>query len=68
MKAKIELMEPIPEGTSGQVIVTFVSSPEVAVDLAARGIDRVQAAYLDRRLATFRENWQRPEMDAYDAL
>jgi len=67
-EGKIELLEPVPEGTSGRVIVTFVSSPEVVVDLAARGIDREQAADLHQRLATFREDWQRPEMDAYDAL
>jgi hypothetical protein len=64
---KIELLEPVPEGVTGRVIVTFVSSPET-VDLAARGIPREQAADLRRRLAVFAEDWQQPEMDAYDAL
>jgi len=67
-EGKIELLEPVPEGASGRVIVTFVSSPDATVDLAARGVDRQQAADLRHRLATFVEDWQRPEMDAYDAL
>jgi hypothetical protein len=48
------------------VIVTFLS---VAgdVDLAARGINPEQAADLRRRLAAFVDDWQRPEMDVYDA-
>jgi hypothetical protein len=50
------------------VIVTFVSSPATAVDLAARGLNPEQAADLRSRLAAFAEDWQRPEMDAYDAL
>jgi hypothetical protein len=65
---RVELLEPVPEGTTGRVIVTFVSSPGAAVDLAARGMDREQAANLRGRLAAFAEDWQRPEMDAYDAL
>jgi hypothetical protein len=65
---KIELLEPVPEGASGRVIVTFVSAPGTIVDLAARGIDQEQVADLRRRLAAFAEDWQLPEMDAYDAL
>ncbi len=65
---KVELLEPEPEGTSGPVIVTFVTSTGAAVDLAARGVAPAQAADLRNRLATFAEDWQRPEMDAYDAL
>jgi hypothetical protein len=65
---RIELIEPVPEGTIGRVIVTFVSSPATAVDLAARGLNPEQAADLRSRLAAFAEDWQRPEMDAYDAL
>jgi hypothetical protein len=38
------------------------------VDLAEHGISPEQAADLLRRLATFVEDWQRPEMDGYDAL
>jgi hypothetical protein len=38
------------------------------IDLAARGIDQEQAASLCSRLAAFAEDWQRPDMDAYDSL
>jgi len=67
-EGKIELLEPVPEGATGRVIVTFVSSPGTIIDLAERGINPEQATDLRRRLATFAEDWQRPEMDAYDAL
>jgi hypothetical protein len=58
----------VPKGATGRVIVTFVSAPGTIVDLAARGMDREQSSDLRRRLATFAEDWERPEMDAYDAL
>ena len=32
------------------------------------GIDEVQAADLRVRLSAFEEDWNRPEMDTYDAL
>ena len=67
-EGKVELLESVPEGMTGRVIVTFVSSPVGAVDLAARGIGPEQAADLRHRLAAFAEDWQRPEMDVYDAL
>lgn len=63
---RVELLEPAPPDAEGQVIVTFLASG--TVDLAERGIDPPQAADLRRRLATFAEDWDRPEMDAYDAL
>ncbi|MEN6458149.1 MAG: hypothetical protein ABFC63_04410 [Thermoguttaceae bacterium] len=62
---KVEFFEPPPAGASGRVIVTFVASP---VELAERGVSREQAADLRRRLTTFSEDWDLPEMDAYDAL
>jgi hypothetical protein len=65
---KVELIEPPPPDATGRVIVTFVSSPAEVVDLADRGLSTEQAADLRRRLTTFAEDWQRPEMDAYDAL
>ena len=37
------------------------------VDLRARGIDEPQAADLRSRLSAFAEDWNRPEMDIYDA-
>jgi hypothetical protein len=63
---KVELLEPAPANANGRVIVTFLSP--VPVDLAARGIDAQRAADLRHRLAAFTEDWDRPEMDVYDAL
>lgn len=44
------------------------SAAENSVDLASRGIDEAQAAELRSRLQTFAEDWNRPEMAAYDEL
>jgi hypothetical protein len=63
---KIELLEPPPSTVGGKVIVIFLQSE--SVDLAARGIHEDQAADLRRRLGTFAEDWDRPEMDVYDAV
>ena len=49
------------------MIVTFLPTAHT-VDLRSRGIDEAQAADLRGRLRTFAEDWDRPEMDAYDAL
>ena len=38
------------------------------VDLRERGIDEPQAADLRLRLTLFAEDWDRPEMTAYDEL
>ncbi len=64
---KVELTEPIAEAEGSRVIVTWVH-PATSVDLRERGIDESQAADLRRRLAPFTEDWDRPEMDAYDEL
>jgi hypothetical protein len=63
---KVELLEPAPANANGRVIVTFLSL--ASVDLAEQGIDEQQAADLRRRLAAFANDWERPEMDVYDAL
>ena len=63
---KIELLEPPEDVDEARVIVTFV--PEGSVDLAEHRIDESDAANLRARLATFAEDWERPEMVAYDAL
>ncbi len=39
-----------------------------SVDLASRGINEGQAADLRQRLKPFAKDWDRPEMDAYDAV
>lgn len=63
---KVELLEPVPPNVRGKVIVTFLESS--SVDLSARGIDQAQAADLRLRLNTIADDWNRPEMDAYDAV
>jgi hypothetical protein len=64
---KVELMEPVAEAEGSPVIVTWVH-PVSSVDLRERGIDLPQAADLRRRLGSFAEDWDRPEMNAYDEL
>lgn len=64
---KVELLEPVPDMQGARVLVTFVSE-DGSVDLAERGIDPAHAAELRARLKAFEEDWQRPEMDAYDEL
>ena len=38
------------------------------VNLSERDINQVEAADLRSRLQTISEDWERPEMDVYDAL
>ena len=64
---KVELVEPLTEAEGSRVIVTWVD-PAERVDLRERGIDESQAADLRRRLAPFAEDWDRPEIAAYDEL
>ncbi len=64
---KVELMEPLVEAEDSRVIVTWVH-PAQPVDLRERGIDEPRAADLRRRLSQFAEDWDRPEMAAYDEL
>jgi hypothetical protein len=64
---KVELVEPMAEAEGSRVIATLVQ-PDEPVDLRERGIDESQAADLRRRLARFSEDWDRPEMAAYDEL
>jgi len=64
---KIELLETPPSIDGARVIVTFLPTPG-SVDLPSRGINREQAAKLLARLQSFAEDWERPDMDAYDAL
>jgi len=49
------------------VIVSWLH-PTESIDLRDRGIDESQAADLRHRLAKFAEDWDRPEMAAYDEL
>lgn len=52
----------IPDNTP--VVVTFLESG--ALDLRARGITRQLAQTLRAQLAAFAEEWESPEMSAYD--
>ena len=62
---KVELVEvPINVADETSVIVTFLESG--AIDLQERGIDEAQAADLRARLQAFAEDWDSPEMAAYD--
>ena len=63
---KIELLETPTDVDEARVIVTFV--PEGSIDLSKREIDEAAAVNLRSRLQTFAEDWDRPEMGAYDAL
>ena len=63
---KVELSETPVDLEEARVIVTFL--PPGAINLSERGIDEAQAASLRARLSTFAEDWESPEMGAYDAL
>jgi len=65
-QGRIELLESPPIDLEGKVIVTFLSTS--SVDLSERGIDERHAADLRQRLKAFVEDWDRPEMDVYDAV
>jgi len=54
---KVEVVEPLAE-----------AHPAKPIDLRERGIEESQAADLRRRLTAFGEDWDRPEMAAYDEL
>jgi predicted DNA-binding antitoxin AbrB/MazE fold protein len=64
---KIELLETpdLLEGT--KVIVTFLPN-NTSLDLSSRGINPQQAENLRTRLQSFAQDWEHPDMDAYDAL
>jgi predicted DNA-binding antitoxin AbrB/MazE fold protein len=64
---KVELLEPLVGAEGSRVIVTL-ARPAEPLDLRERGIDESQTADLRRRLARFAEDWDRPEMAAYDEL
>jgi hypothetical protein len=63
---KVELLERPPDVTTARVIVTFLPAGG-PIDLRERGIDENHAADLRARLNAFADDWDRPEMDVYDA-
>ena len=64
-EGKIELTE-LPGDVADEtpVIVTFIEASRI--DLSTHGIDEEQAAEMRARLSTFAEEWDSPEMEAYD--
>jgi hypothetical protein len=65
-EGRVELVESPPAAMEGKVIVTFLGNG--TVDLKERGIDEQQAADLRGRLKSMAADWDRPEMDVYDAV
>lgn len=64
---RVELSERPDDLEEARVIVTFL--PNVRPQqLSDYGIDEAQAADLRARLRTFEEDWDRPDMEGYDAL
>ncbi len=64
-KGRIQLTQkPKNIGDDTVVIVTFLDSKPI--DLRKRGITKVKARKLRAQLATFAEDWESPEMSAYD--
>jgi hypothetical protein len=63
---KIELSERPAEPKEARVIVTFLA-PDGPVDLQSRGLSIEMAADLRSRLRAFAQDWERPDMDVYDA-
>ena len=62
---KVELVEvPVNIADETNVIVTFLESG--TIDLQTRGMNETQAADLRARLQAFAEDWDSPEMAAYD--
>jgi hypothetical protein len=64
---RVELVESLTDAEGSRVIVTWVH-PAEPIDLRERAIDEDRAADLRRRLASFTEDWDRPEMAVYDDL
>jgi hypothetical protein len=62
---RIELAEQ-PQNVAGEarVLVTFLEPGQI--ELAARGIGPAEADELRARLGTFPDEWDSPEMSAYD--
>jgi hypothetical protein len=62
---KVELEKP-PRNVQNDspVIVTFLDADKI--DLRKRGMDKSQTRRLRAQLSTFAEEWDSPEMNAYD--
>ena len=62
---RVEFDEPVSKIKDGtRLIVTFLEP--AYLDLEERGISREQAARRRAQLSSFAEEWESPEMNAYD--
>ena len=68
--SKLPLHRQVEVKNFAEFLLSKESSAEdfSAVSLSERGIDAVEAADLRARLHAISEDWERPEMGAYDAL
>lgn len=66
-EGRVKLSETPDDLEEARVIVTFLPDARPQ-QLSAYGIDEAQAADLRGRLRTFEEDWNRPDMEGYDAL
>ena len=64
---RVELSERPDDLEEARVIVTFLPNVKPQ-QLSDYGIGEAQAADLRARLRTFEEDWDRPDMEGYDAL
>lgn len=66
-KGNVELLK-TPTGVNAARLTIALSPKNGLIELQSRGINREQAANLRARLESFAQDWNRPEMDGYDAL
>lgn len=64
----VELSEKPAGVEEADVLVTFLADTQQHVNLYERGFTEEKATDLRIRLKTFAEDWNRSEMDAYDAM
>lgn len=63
----VDFLEPANFQEGDRLLVTRLPAPKM-IDLRERGIDEAQAAVLRAKFSAIAEDWDRPEMDIYDAL
>jgi hypothetical protein len=62
---KVELLQLPSDVDEARLIVTFLPKSG-SFDLPSRGINQEQAANLRARLQSFAQDWERPDMEAYN--
>ena len=62
-EGKIELLETVADVKQSKVLITFLESNDI--DLQTLGIDKMQAAELREKFASF-EDWNDPALDIYN--